>query len=386
MYQINRPAPGDAPRARDVRDSMDAMRLPEPDRREIARDAIVAGATGRTAGAHPFAQAFSDAGAARLLALLEGVDLSLADEPTRRVEDLPAHVRSDAAPLVAELNRARDSAVSVKRRAFGSAQLIDVVQAAAQAIAQADNAPTGEHDAFMRTFELADFRASRAPRIEPGDLADVTGSMRAVPQWEFELAGEMVSLQTSGATAAFTRQAIVNGQWFELAAIVRELAAAAQRAEREGFIRLLNDNPQLFDGAPMFDASRNNVVTAGASFAATLQAAAQALRDLKSAVGAALQPAPRALALPATHELDGSVREIADRAKLALLFDSRLTAGYLFPDPERRPVVGLGLLDGERRYEVRIKPDFHADAWQTRILHHHKVCPLSPHAVRFELP
>jgi hypothetical protein len=238
----------------------------------------------------------------------------------------------------------------------------------------------------MRTFELADFRASRAPRIEPGDLADVTGSTRAVPPWEFELAGEMVSLQTSGGTAAFTRQAIVNGQWFELAAIVRELAAAAQRSEREGFIRLLNDNPQLFDGAPMFDASRNNVVAAGASFAATLQAAAQALRDLKSAVGAALQPAPRALALPATHELDGSVREIADRAKLALLFDSRLTAGYLFPDPERRPVVGLGLLDGKRRYEVRIKPDFHADAWQTRILHDHKVCPLSPHAVRFELP
>jgi hypothetical protein len=358
--------------------------LPASDRREIVRDAILVNMGVRAEHLHPLAARQNPRGD-HLAGILEGLDITLADVQPRSPDEFPEHQRDVARMLINSQRVDANRAMRIKRSLLTSADVIAVVQDAANYLANADTEPLGEHEPLISKFDLGDYKPSRAPRIEPGDLSKVEAGW--VRPWLFALAGEMVSLETHGGTAEFTRESIINGQWFELSTIVREMRNAAIRTERDAIVSLLESNPVLADGVAMFDASRGNVMADPAlpHPIEALRIAAEKLRGLTTPIGAALQTRPFALAMPAKYELDVNVRELADRIGLVLFFDSRLSAAYLLPDPAVRPVLGLGLLDGKRRYEVLIKRKWATDGWGVRILHDAKACPLSPYAVRVNI-
>ncbi|MTW22806.1 hypothetical protein [Allochromatium palmeri] len=364
-------------------------RLPELDRREVIAQAIAAKMGAHVHEGNPLARTLSEATADELSSILAGKFTSsheLADAkrplPSPR-KDLDAADRQ----LFDELY---DKAERDNRRAFRAANaftskaLISTVESAVQMLAKTP--PPAEHDAIVKRFPLSDFRPSQIEQIEPSDLhANVgEGGDVSITHTEMTLSGQTGQLATVRGFVGFTRVDVINARWGLLGELTRELIQAARRAERDSIVEMLERNPVLSDGLPLFAETRGNDVSTGPGVAVSVSAANAALRGITSAHGSALQPRAGVLCVPAAIELDLELLELAARAKLGVFSDSRLTYGYLLPPPAERPVVGLGTLDGtEKPWTLRLRPHPSADAWRLQIVSDFTVKPLSWHAVRF---
>ncbi|MCF7991573.1 MAG: hypothetical protein K9M02_14110 [Thiohalocapsa sp.] len=364
----------------------DVWLLPEGDRREIIRDTLRVAMGAPARNVHPMARRLDVAGA-------RGEDLAMFARGFRGDEGapgpLPQAVLDD--PAVAKLHRdvARraNNQTTTRRAAWSSADLIDAAQFAAVELLNATSAQTPEHEAVLYKFPLSDFRTATAPRIEAGDLSDKSEHNQIAP-FAMTMLGERVTLDTKAARATFTRESVINGEWGLLGAMVRELDAARYRSERDAFIAMLTANggagPTLYDGLAMFAADRGNIGNGPGSTTEVIGNAGERLRQMKTMHGANLQLRGKVLMIPAWLEYNVTLLELADRAGLTIFADSRLESGYLLPDPNIRPVFGLGLLDGRRHNEVQIKAVSNPDGWGLRIIHDAVIAPLSTHAVRID--
>lgn len=111
------------------------------------------------------------------------------------------------------------------------------------------------------------------------------------------------SLVTYGRIVSLTRQAMINDDLGAFAGLLTEFGKAAARREADQLTSMLIGTPQL-DGADLFSAGRNSLITgAGSALSASgLAAAVKALRLQKESGGGYINQEPKFLIVPAVLE------------------------------------------------------------------------------------
>lgn len=224
-----------------------------------------------------------------------------------------------------------------------------------------------EHRSIAHIVQLPDFREMEAPRAWPIGLSRITENGE-IPRAGFGVEAETTSLQTFGSIVSMSREAAINGQWGLMRSVIAELIDAAYREERSAIVAMLNANANLGDGVPAFDASRGNIATeAGVPSVTTLSSAVNALRSF-SVVGKRLGLSPAHLAVNSADEvavhvlMSAGVRDLFERNSArssgAVFSDPDLTAWYILPDPQQRPVIALGFLDQALEPRIDVQTAF----------------------------
>lgn len=161
----------------------------------------------------------------------------------------------------------------------------------------------GTHRRWTHSATLRDFKIGK--RVSTGDAP----SLLEVPELaEFKYGslpeyGVDVQLATYGRILKFSRQAIVNDDIEALLSAARAFGDSALRLEADIVYAVLLANPTMPDGAPLFDASHNNLGTAGALSVTTLGEARKLLRNQRGIGGESyLDLEPAILLVPTTLE------------------------------------------------------------------------------------
>ena len=245
------------------------------------------------------------------------------------------------------------------------------------------------HRRLTKLFSVRDFQERALPFHQPLTLGTV-GVSGEIPAVASGIDWATVKLETVGGILQFSRAAVLAADWPLLASITQEMIDAADRSEKESVYGILNANPVLADGVPMFDASRGNIAsTPGVPSVATLESAMYRLSELtENNARLGLQPAlivvPTYYALTTAVLLDAGLDRLLSGTATPIVYDPHLAidAWYLLPDPDRRPVVGLAHLGNARDPIIDRKPQFSSDGIGIRVRHSFGACALSHHAVK----
>ena len=245
------------------------------------------------------------------------------------------------------------------------------------------------HRRLCRMFGIRDFQERSIPFHQPLTLGTI-GESGEIPAVSGGVNWASCKLETVGGILTFSRQAVLAADWPLLASIAQEMIDAADRSERQACFDLLNRNPTLHDGLPMFDASRGNIAsTTGNPSVSTLENAMIALSDLtENGARQGLQPSlivvPTHYALSTAILLDAGLDRLLSGSETPVIHDPSLSgdAWYLLPDPDRRPVVGLAHLGNATDPVIDRKPQFSSDGIGIRVRHSYGACALSPHAIK----
>lgn len=228
---------------------------------------------------------------------------------------------------------------------------------------------------LCRKQTLRDFKSSTAIRLgEMGELQEMAenGEFKATSRGE---EGESIKLKTFGRRIDLTRNLIINDDLNLLADTVRAFGEAAAQTEAAIMVALLTDNPDLRDGAPIFDASRGNIsTTTGMPTKTLLTVNREAMRLRTGTDGKTIIDAPpRYMVVPADLETNaeeilatiqpGTTDDVNPFAgKLRLLVEPRLPTGtwYLFADPARLASLRYAYLSGAEGVQVQRR-----ESWDT---------------------
>lgn len=124
---------------------------------------------------------------------------------------------------------------------------------------------------YAQKVNLSDFRTTDAAvgLTEFSDLLEVAEEGEYKYGTLGERSGPTVRLRTYGRLMQITRQALINDDLGQLQRIPTAMAAAARRTLQDDVLSVLIDNPDTYDGNPLFDAgSHGNTGTAALSEAA----------------------------------------------------------------------------------------------------------------------
>jgi hypothetical protein len=246
------------------------------------------------------------------------------------------------------------------------------------------------HRQICRMFALPNFLEAGVPWPQPVSLTRM-GEAGEVPpvqpgmRWE-----QTAQVETFAGMVHFTRAAILGAEWSLLKSTAEELLDAAFRAEREAIFAMLVSNPNLANGTPWFDASRNNVAPGATGItAASLGTAVSMLRGLADGGARALNLKPRFIVVPAGHEVavstlvEATSEATFQKSKEPIVASTELDGAnwWLLPSPDARPVIGLGHIGTATEPVVDTRPEFKSDAVGIRVRHDFGVCPLSPHGI-----
>lgn len=244
----------------------------------------------------------------------------------------------------------------------GQRFLLDVFTAAGSAI-----------KAVSRQRSANDFRQISGLQLSGfGTLHEVpeTGEIK---HGSFRERKETYALKTFAKQFALSRQAIINDDLNAFGDPIRVMARAAAETEASLFAELINSNPIMGDGHPLFSAEHRNVATAGALPSIdTLSDGRIAMRGQKDADGVTPLAAAPKFILASEHnetrveQLLTSVQAPTSDAtnpfagKLTPLIDPRLagTSWFLFADPALAPVLEHAYLNGQQGPHVEMK-----DGW-----------------------
>ncbi len=137
---------------------------------------------------------------------------------------------------------------------------------------------------------------------EAGDLIRMTQS----GEFKFdEMSDNGVSkaLATFGREFGMTRQALIDDDIGVLTKVPERYVRAASRGINKLVYQMLGNNPSIYDGVTLFNASHNNVGVAGEIATTTVSKAREAMRTQKSLRGKeTLNIAPKFLIVPAAQE------------------------------------------------------------------------------------
>ncbi len=245
------------------------------------------------------------------------------------------------------------------------------------------------HRRIAKLFSVRDFQERTIPFHQPLVLGSVNEAGE-IPAVASGIDWASCKLETVGGILQFSRAAVLAADWPLLASIAQEMVDAADRAERQAVYGVLNGNPTLADGVPMFDASRGNIAsTPGVPSVSTLESAMYRLSELtENGARLGLQPAlivvPTMWALTTAVLMDAGLDRLLSGTATPIVYDPHLAVDswYLLPDPDRRPVVGLAHLGNARDPVIDRKPQFSSDGISVRIRHSYGACALSPHAIK----
>ena len=228
---------------------------------------------------------------------------------------------------------------------------------------------------LCRKTTLRDFKTSTAMKLgEMGELAEMqeSGEFTATTRGE---TGETIELKTYGRRIDLSRNLIINDDLNLLGDTTRAFGEAAAQTEASLLVAQIISNPNMADGTPVFDASRENADTlAGRPSKDTLSAAREAMRLRTGTNGKTLIDAKPAYLLVGA-ELETDAEEILAAiqpnnvgdvnvfsGKLKLLVDPRLPPNfwYLFTDPARLAALRYAHLAGAEGVQVQRR-----EAWDT---------------------
>lgn len=177
------------------------------------------------------------------------------------------------------------SADEVFARSLGTSDFpLLVSNAMGKVAAQAYRAAESPLKALARQRTLPNFKTSTAIRIgEMGRLEEMTehGEFTHTSRGE---SGETLHLRTFGRAINVSRKLLIDDDLGLLGDMTSAMGQAAAQTEAEELVALLTSNPDLSDGTPVFDASRENTVAVSLSETA-LSDARQHLRTVKGLDG-----------------------------------------------------------------------------------------------------
>lgn len=186
---------------------------------------------------------------------------------------------------------------------------------------------------------------------------------------------ETYRIKTFGKQFGLSRQAIINDDLGAFTDPIRIMARAASETEAQLLAGLINSNPVLGDGVPLFHANHGNLAAAGAPPSVdTLSAGRKAMRNQKDADGVTPLAASPAYIVAGTDNetiieqlltevqayLNGDVNPFA--GKLTAAIDPRLDPApwYLFGAPGSAPVLEFAYLDDQPGPRIEMK-----EGWDT---------------------
>jgi ATP-dependent protease ClpP protease subunit len=247
---------------------------------------------------------------------------------------------------------------------------------------------------FCGTGTVTDFRPhSRYLRGSFGALDNVNESGEFKNKPIPDLAKEAITASTKGNIINLSRQAIVNDDMEVFSGLAVDLGRAAKLTIEIDVFALLNSNPLMNDGIPLFHANHGNLAAAGAapSVAAfdAIRVAMASQKDVSGAEFLDIRPSVLLLALAlsgAAKVLNGSqydpdaVNKLQRPNIVAGLFEDivdspRLTgnAYYAFADPDVAPAIEVVFLNGETEPFTDSKDGWRTDGVEWKVRHDYGV-------------
>lgn len=205
------------------------------------------------------------------------------------------------------------------------------------------------HLKIAKAIELPNFKVHEFPSIdidfdleEIGELGEITAASALGESF-----GLRAQIRSFGRSALVSRELFINDDINLMAGLFRQAGAAAARIEAAMVYSLIESNPTLGDGEPMFHGDHGNV-QGFALDESSLGAAMGKLRLMKTPSG---EPANLAAAvLVVAPDLELVAQKLVHQCNLALaiVVSAWLPPGrwYLAADPDLSPCVGLLHLRG----------------------------------------
>ena len=266
------------------------------------------------------------------------------------------------------------SADDVLQRSNGTSDFpLLVSNAMGKVAAQAYQAAESPLKALARQRTLSNFKESTAIRLgEMGRLEEMNehGEFKHTSRAE---AGESMALSTFGRAINVSRKLIIDDDLGLLGDMTSAMGQAAAQTEAEELVTLFTGNPNLSDGTPVFDASRENTVTVALSETA-LSDARKHLRTVKGldgktiiavkpkylVVGPALETEAEKLLASIYASTADDVNAFA--GKLTLVVEPRIAgnAWFVAADPASVPSIQYGYLASAQGVQIQ-----RAEAWDT---------------------
>ena len=251
-------------------------------------------------------------------------------------------------------DRRKALAAGLKSNAFGFA----LGKAIATVTGLRYDQQAAEHRAFTAPVPMKNFLSAEFPH------ADVLDDLPRTPEGAEFKQGDVVTvsgglhaqLHTYGRKILVSREAIINDDVDLVASVFGNLGAATGRTEGKLVYSMLEDNPALGDGEPMFHTAHGNVVGDPLD-ASSLGAAMAAMRNQPTPSKNVANLRPAFLIVAADLEYT-SLKLIHDiGADIQVIGAPWLAAGrwYLMASPAVSPVVGRLFLEsneGQRPTDV----------------------------------
>lgn len=249
--------------------------------------------------------------------------------------------------------------------AAGQRYLLDVFVAAGSALKVLSRERSAQDFREISGLQLSAF--GTLPKVlEDGELKHGSFTSRK----------ETYRLESFGQRFALSRQAIINDDLGAFGDPMRIMARSAAETEATLLADLINSNPVMADGKPLFHADHGNLAgSAAVPGLSSLSTGRLAMRKQKDLDGVTpISAAPKYIVTSALLEtpveqllVETTVPTTAEdtnpfRGKLIPLVDPRLAdlPWYLFADPALAPVLEHAYLDGQPGPKVEMK-----DTWSS---------------------
>lgn len=242
------------------------------------------------------------------------------------------------------------SRMSILAAGLTSSDFRNALSSAMQKVTVSRMALGSSHRKICREIDVPNFKSNEFPLVdldflweEVADGGEYNSDLRCVAG-----PGAIARLKFFGKNVLISREVIVNDNIELLARMFGAAGATAVRHEGKLVYHLLESNPTLGDGEPMFHGDFGNIEAAALS-AASLGAAMGRLRNMKTPAGNVCDLAAAVLVVSA--ELEFAARDLVHGAGLAeieVISSAWLPAGrwYLTADPEQAPTIALLRLSG----------------------------------------
>ncbi|RLA46009.1 MAG: hypothetical protein DRQ97_08560 [Gammaproteobacteria bacterium] len=203
------------------------------------------------------------------------------------------------------------------------------------------------HRAFCKMIGLPNFKPHEFPSIGIDvDLVEVTPELAEHKNIVAiaDLPGLDARVWTFGRNVAISRKVIVNDQTSLIVNAFGALGTSAGRLEAKLVYELLESNPTLGDGGPMFHGDYGNLLSGAGLSLSAVGESMTALRRMQTNAGNEADIRARFLIVPAELEAEALSLVFNNNLLLEVVATSRISASgnwYVMSDPEAAPTVGL---------------------------------------------
>lgn len=234
--------------------------------------------------------------------------------------------------------------------------------------------------AIARQTTARDFRLKTTARLSGFSDLEKVNEHGEFKRGTFSEGAEGYKIATFGKVFAMTRQMLVNDDLGAFADVSRELGLSAARLEADTLAKLVNNNPAMSDGKPVFHADHKNLGAGAALSEASLSAARLAMAKQTGLAGELIDVIPAYLVVApelqtTAEKLLASIQPNNTDAvnpfagKLQLVVDRRLHAKpwYLVSSPGLVPSLEYAYLEGAAGPQFETRNGFDVDGVEIKV-------------------